>query len=120
MTDLRKACAAQILRLHGHRGYPLTREALKDLVDALESSGSEQAATAIMDEVIDGLTREDWIPSAGELRRMAERERPSQFGCRKCDGTGWVLVEIAEKRHGLLGGATTAAAVCECRKAATA
>ncbi len=114
MSDLRDACAAQILRLHGHRGFPLTREGLKDLVDALESSGSEKAATGIMDDVIDGLGREDWIPSASEFRRMAERERPTQFGCSKCDGTGWVYVETG---NALCPGAVTA---CGCRKAVTA
>lgn len=114
MTDFREACAAQILRLHGTKGYPLTTQGLKDLVDALESAGSETTATAIIDQIKDGLERGDWCPTAAEIRRKAERERPTQFGCSKCDGTGWRQVEDAFTLH------SKGVRRCECRRAVPA
>lgn len=114
MSDFRTACAAQVLRLHGHKGYPLTRERLKDLVDALEWTGSEMVATTVMNEVIDGLSREDWIPSAGELRRMADKARLIESTCEKCDGTGWRQIEDIFTIH------SKGVRPCECRKAVPA
>ncbi len=124
----KKAAHAQIKRLAVYGDYRRLRDdkVLEELENALISSGNtDERAERIVDAILAEPERE-FCPKPGEIQAVARNtsDRPEPAtrweGCSKCDGTGWVIVEIAEKRHGLLGGATTAAAVCECRKAATA
>ena len=122
-----RTATKQIRRFAVYGDYPRLRDekVLPELRRALISSGNtDERAERIVDAILAEPERE-FCPKPGEIQEVAratsDRPEPAtrREGCGKCDGTGWVIVEIAEKRHGSLGGATTAAAVCDCRKAVT-
>lgn len=103
----------QIFRLSRLRNFPSqTDEAplRADLVCALMDCLSDDQATSIVD---DWLAEAEDAPTLSQLRAAVRaRQEPKAFGCRACNGTGFLLRRDALGREW--------ASPCNCRKGAAA
>ena len=102
-------------RLKAEGVLPELRKAL------MKSSDNDERVIRIVDAIIDEPNRR-FCPMPGEIqavaRNTADYPEPMtrQDDCDKCDGTGWRIVAIQTPKRGTIGGATTAAEACGCRK----
>ena len=109
----------QLSRISRMRKFPESREAIADLLGAIQLANSEAIAEQCISNFLDLATSETYCPMPAEIRRWIyehqeaeDTERKQRIaGCRECGGTGWRL-----EYHGMYQGVRE----CRCRKESAA
>ena len=108
-----KSALGQLVRLSRLRNFPNQPEEAPlraDLVAELRECLSDDQAKEIVD---DWLAEAEDSPTLSQLRAAVRaRQAPKDFGCRACNGTGFLLRRDAFNREW--------ASPCNCRKGAVA
>lgn len=86
---------SQAMRLSQMFGYPVTHEALGELVLAIQSAMSENMAETVVSAILDDATSQSRCPMPGEVRRLIQERvsaRVKMPKCEACGSSGWVMV----------------------------
>lgn len=93
-NDLESHSKAQLGRIAHLQGFPTEAVAVRDYVAALCAAGTQQAITAMMDDLVG----EDWArcPTAASIRTMAydraQARQEATKACPVCQGVGAITV----------------------------
>jgi len=89
----------QLMRFAHLPGFPTTKEAMRDYVEALKILPQEQAITSLIDDLVNDLrTREGLCrcPTAADIRRAAyermESAETAKRACALCSGSGFLTI----------------------------
>ena len=101
---------ARLSRLEKFPYAPEEKRLREDMISALMDCSSEDQCESVIDS---WLAESEEAPKISQLRAAVRaRQRPKDFGCRACNGTGFLLRQDAFERN--------YASPCNCRKGAVA
>jgi hypothetical protein len=100
----RTEAVKQGLRLSGLRKYPETNEALKELIDAIQSAPTIDAAAAMITDFVQYDAIDGFCPAPSQIRSALDKrkERPYEAPtraakCSQCADTGYRMERRAHR-----------------------